>query len=110
MPSLERTTILLVGGRPAQVPPLTLAVERAGGVLLHHDGGREMSLGLLPGLIGRADRVAVALDCVSHAAASAARRMVRDSGKPLEQLPTLSLNALAGVMSRVAQETSRAGG
>ncbi|MGD9507892.1 MAG: DUF2325 domain-containing protein [Geminicoccaceae bacterium] len=97
-------------GRPAQVPPLTRAVERAGGVLLHHDGGREMSLGLLPGLIGRADRVAVALDSVSHAAASTARRLVRLSGKSLDQLPTLSLNALAGVMSKAACEVSRMSG
>jgi hypothetical protein len=109
-PALACTTILLVGGRPAQVPPLTRAVERAGGVLLHHDGGREMSLSLLPGLVGRADRVAVALDCVSHAAASAARRLVRDTGKSLDQLPTLSLNALAGVVSKAAQEISRVNG
>ena len=107
---LERTTILLVGGRPAQVPPLTQAVERAGGTLLHHDGGREMSLSLLPGLVGRADRVALALDCVSHAAAAAARRLVRDAGKSLDQLPTLSLNTLGGVMSKAAQEASRIGG
>ena len=103
MPALDSTTILLVGGRPAQVPPLTLAVEKAGGTLLHHDGGREMSLSLLPGLVGRADRVAVALDSVSHAAASTARRLVRDSGKSLDALPTLSLNALAGVMCKAAQ-------
>lgn len=110
VPDLDQTTILLVGGRPAQVPPLTRAVERAGGVLLHHDGGREMSLSLLPGLIGRADRVAVALDSVSHAAASTARRLVRDSGKSLDQLPTLSLNSLAGVMSKAAHEVSRVSG
>jgi hypothetical protein len=107
--SLDRTIILLVGGRLAQVSPLTRVVERAGGVLLHHDGGREMSLNLLPGLVGRADRVAVVLDCVSHAAASTARRLVRDAGKSLDQLPTLSQNALASVVSRAA-EAGRAGG
>ena len=66
----------------------------APGVLLHHDGGREMSLNLLPGLIGRADRVVVAMDCVSHAAAGAARRLVRDSDKTLDAPPSLSLNSL----------------
>ena len=69
-----------------------------------------MSLSLLPGLVGRADRVALALDCVSHAAAAAARRLVRDAGKSLDQLPTLSLNTLGGVMSKAAQEASRIGG
>jgi hypothetical protein len=69
-----------------------------------------MSLNLLPGLVGRSDRVAVALDCVSHAAASTARRLVRDAGKSLDQLPTLSQNALAGVVSRAAQEISRVNG
>ena len=31
-------------------------LPHAGGTLLHHDGGREMSLSLLPGMVGRADR------------------------------------------------------
>ena len=93
-PALDGDTILLVGGRRGQVPSLAEAISSAGGTLLHHDGGREMSLSLLPGLVGRADRVVVALDCVSHAAAGAARRLVRDKGKSLDALPSLSLNSL----------------
>lgn len=104
-PDLGQATILLVGGRPGQVPFLVQGVARAGGTLLHHDGGREMSLSLLPGLVGRADRVVVALDCVSHAAAGAARRLVRTAGKPLIQLPTLSLTALSTAMSRAGEES-----
>ncbi len=92
--ALDGDTILLVGGRRGQVPSLAEAISSAGGTLLHHDGGREMSLSLLPGLVGRADRVVVALDCVSHAAAGAARRLVRDKGKSLDALPSLSLNSL----------------
>ena len=102
-PNLDHTTILLVGGRPAQVPTLTQAVARAGGTLLHHDGGREMSLGLLPGMVGRSDRVVVALDCVSHAAAAAARRLVRDKGKALSALPNLSLSSLLGAVGTTAE-------
>ncbi len=99
-PALDGDTILLVGGRQAQLPSLTQAIARAGGILLHHDGGREMSLGLLPGLVGRADRVVVALDCVSHAAAGAARRLVRDKGKALDALPSLSLSSLLNAVGR----------
>lgn len=102
-PNLDRTTILLVGGRPAQVPTLTQAVARAGGTLLHHDGGREMSLGLLPGMVGRSDWVVVALDCVSHAAAAAARRLVRDKGKALSALPNLSLSSLLGAVGTMVE-------
>ena len=101
-PALDGGTILLVGGRPAQLPSLTQAVAHAGGTLLHHDGGREMSLSLLPGMVGRADRVVVALDCVSHAAAAAARRLVRDKGKALNALPNLSLNSLLGAVDTAA--------
>ena len=93
--ALDGSTILLVGGRPAQAPALARAVAAAGGTLLHHDGGTEMSLGLLPGLVSRADRVFVALDSVSHAAAGAARRLTRGSGKSLVALPSLSLTSLA---------------
>ena len=58
-----------------------------------------MSLNLLPGLIGRAGRVVVAMDCVSHAAAGAARRLVRDSDKTLDAPPSLSLNSLLDVVA-----------
>ena len=97
---LDGDTILLVGGRRGQVPFLAEVISSAGGTLLHHDGGREMSLSLLPGLVGRADRIVVALDCVSHAAAGAARRLVRDRGKALDALPSLSLNSLLNAVGR----------
>lgn len=93
--ALGGSTILLVGGRPAQAPALARAVATAGGTLLHHDGGTEMSLSLLPGLVSRADRVVLALDSVSHAAAGAARRCARGCGKRLVPLPNLSLTSLA---------------
>jgi hypothetical protein len=42
-------TLLYVGGRTHQVPQLKAVVERAGGVLLYHDGGIEHAPTLLPG-------------------------------------------------------------
>ncbi len=92
----------MVGGRPAQLPALTRAAAGAGGSLLHHDGGLEMNLALLPGLVSRADRIVLALDCVSHAAAGAARRLAQDGAKPLLPLPGLSLAALARALGSAA--------
>ena len=54
-PDLGGAQVLYVGGRANQVPQLKAVVERAGGAFLHHDGGIEHSMTLLPGLIGRAD-------------------------------------------------------
>ena len=54
-PKLGGAVVLYVGGRVNQVPQLRAVVERAGGSLLHHDGGIEHSMTLLPGLISRAD-------------------------------------------------------
>lgn len=76
------------------LPAPARAVASAGGTLLHHDGGTEMNLSLLPGLISRADRIVVALDSVSHAAAGVARRYARGCGKPLLPVPILSLTSL----------------
>lgn len=77
------------------MPRRARAVAAAGGSLLHHDGELEMSLGLLAGLVGRADRVLVALDCVSHAAADATRRLALAAGKPWLPLRHPSLATLA---------------
>ena len=65
-PKLSGAQVLYVGGRPHQVPQLRAVVERAGGVLLYHDGGIEHSTTLLPGLISRADCAIFPIDCISH--------------------------------------------
>jgi hypothetical protein len=62
-PTLHRT-LLYVDGRPAQIGQLRNVAERAGAVLLHHDGGIEDRGGLLPGLISRADAVLFPVDCI----------------------------------------------
>jgi Uncharacterized protein conserved in bacteria (DUF2325) len=49
--------------------------------LLHHDGGVEDQLGLLPGLSSRADLVVFPVDCVSHPAVTAIKAYCRQTGK-----------------------------
>lgn len=78
---LAGTTILYVGGRPHQVAQLRAVIERASGTLLHHDGGVEEHLDLLPGLVSRADMAFFPVDCISHRAALSLKRFCRQAGK-----------------------------
>jgi hypothetical protein len=75
--------------------------ERAGGEFLHHDGGIEHGAALLPALIGRAERVAFPIDCISHDAVATIKRLCRQSGKPYEPLRTASLACLAAALAAV---------
>jgi hypothetical protein len=92
--------VLYVGGRAHQVPELKAVVERAGGVLLHHDGGIEHSMTLLPGLVVRADCTMFPVDCISHDAMGMLKRQCRLSGKTFVPLRTSSVTSLlAGLAS-----------
>jgi hypothetical protein len=106
---LDRRTVLLIGGRPTQVRSIAGAVAEAGGFFLHHDGGVEMRLGLLPGLVNRADHIVVALDSVSHAAANTARRRARAGEKAVTVLPSLSLTGISAALARAEAERRVAG-
>jgi Uncharacterized protein conserved in bacteria (DUF2325) len=86
--------VLYVGGRARQMPELKAVVERAGGVLLYHDGGVEHSLILLPGLVSRADCTMFPVDCVSHDAMGMLKRQCRQAAKPFVPLRTSSLASL----------------
>jgi len=90
--------VLYVGGRAHQVPQLKAVVERAGGDFLHHDGGIEHSIALLPGLVSRAGCAAFPIDCVSHDAMGTVKRLCRQAGKPFIPLRTSSVaSLLAGI-------------
>jgi hypothetical protein len=99
--ALAGRTILYVGGRAGQVPLIRALVERCGGRLLHHDGGIEHNVALLPGLIARADLSLFPVDCVSHDAVAAVKRVCRQAGKPYRPLRTASLGALVAGLSLV---------
>ena len=93
-PDLCGAQVLYVGGRAHQVPQLKAVVEHAGGALLHHDGGIEHSMTLLPGLISRADCAVFPIDCVSHDAVAMLKRQCRQCAKPFIPLRTSSLASL----------------
>jgi len=84
-------TVLYVGGRPAQIGHLRGLTERAGAVFLYHDGGIEEREGLLPGLVSRADAVLFPVDCISHTAMLAVKRLCRQTGKRFVPLRSAGL-------------------
>jgi hypothetical protein len=94
-------TVLYVGGRAHQAPQIKGLIEGAGGRFLHHDGGIEQSSTLLPGLIGRADRVLFPIDCVSHEAVATIKRVCRALGRGYEPLRTASLACVLAALLRM---------
>jgi hypothetical protein len=96
---LSGRTILYVGGRSHQIPQLRALVERTGARFLHHDGGKEQSASLLPGLVSRADALYFPIDCVSHDAVATIKRLCRQLEKPYKPLRTASLAALMSTLA-----------
>jgi hypothetical protein len=95
-------TVLYVGGRAAQIGHLRVLAERAGAILLHHDGGIEERGGLLPGLVSRADAVLFPVDCVSHSAMMLVKRLCRQAGKPLLPLRSTGLAPFCAALKNPA--------
>jgi hypothetical protein len=99
--ALDGLSLLYVGGRPNQLGHLRDLGERLGATFLHHDGGVEDRSGLLAGLVSRADVVLFPVDCVSHEAALAVKRLCRQADKPFLPLRSAGLGsffaALAGL-------------
>jgi hypothetical protein len=86
------------------VPLIKALIERCGGRFLHHDGGLEHNPGLLPGLVGRADLSLFPVDCVSHDAVAAVKRVCRQAGKPYRPLRTSSLTSLLAALAALPRE------
>jgi len=107
IPELGGVQVLYVGGRAHQVPQLKAVVERAGGTLVHHDGGVENSIALLPGLISRADCAVFPIDCVSHHAMGVLKRQCRQSAKPFIPLRTSSLASLLSGLAMLSKTEER---
>ena len=106
-------TILYVGGRSGQTAVLRHAAERCGAMLLRHDA--EQGAALLAGLVGRAALVVFPVDCVSHDAALAVKRLCRQVGRPFRPLRSTGAASLlaalqdAGAMTLAAERWTAAG-
>lgn len=104
---LAAMTILYIGGRANQVPKFKALVERSAGRFLHHDGGLEHSAALLPGLVSRADVSLFPVDCVSHDAVAAIKRVCRQVARPYRPLRTSSLACLLASLAGIRQSLGR---
>ncbi len=94
---LAGKTLLYVGGRTNQVPKLRKIAEERGAGLLHHDGGLAESSSSLARLALRADAVLFPVDCISHSAATAVKKICKQLGKsyfPLRRSGPASFAAL----------------
>lgn len=89
-------TVLYVGGRSGQTQALRQAAARIGIELLHHDAAQGAAL--LPGLVGRADLVVFPVDCVSHEAALAVKRLCRQFGRPFRPLRSTGTSSLLAAL------------
>lgn len=91
--SLRSKRILCVGGRNSLVQHYRALVERHGGEFLHHDGGREESLGAVTRALGTVDAVLCPVDCVSHAACLMVKRACKNMAKPFVPLRSSGLSS-----------------
>ena len=95
---LDGIVMLYVGGRPNQVAPMRMAVERFGATFLHHDGGVENHPNLLPGLASRSNLILFPVDCISHDAANMVKSLCRQGGKRFIPLRSASITSLLTVL------------
>ena len=95
-------TVLYVGGRPQQQSHLKAMATPLGIDLLFHDGGIEDRHGLLAGLVSRAGVVMFPVDCVSHEAVSAVKRLCRNAAKPFVPLRSGGVSSFLAALDRVA--------
>ncbi len=103
MPRLEGMSLLYVGGRPHQLAALRSLAERLGAAFDHHDGGVEEQSTRLAGLVGRADVVLFPVDCVSHEAALAVKRLCRQGGKAFVPLRSGGQGAFLAALAELAE-------
>ncbi len=102
--TLPAQRILYVGGNPGCVERIRALLEAAGGALLVHDGGRHNHPSLLAGLVSQADQVAFPVDCVSHDAALAVKRLCRQVGKPWVALRSSGLGCFLAALATPADD------
>ncbi len=104
---LSGRQVLYVGGLRHQWPCLRKLVERQGGKLLTHDGGREDNRSYLNTLLGRADWVLCPLDQISHDAVQRIKRACRQRSKPCLLLSNAGLSAFVNGRRQLEHNHSR---
>lgn len=99
-PRLDGVTLLYVGGRTHHIAQLRAIAGEAGVAFVHHDGGVEHHLSLLPGLASQADLIMFPVDCISHHAARLAKQLCRHGRKRFIPLRSASATSLLAALQR----------
>ena len=94
-PRLRGKRVLFVGGRSGLRSQYRDLGTRYGCEVLHHDGGIEQSQQHLQQMLTRADAVVCPVDCVSHEACAAVKRLCKKTMKPVLFARTSGLSSLA---------------
>lgn len=100
-PRLRGKRVLYVGGRSGLRCHYRLLAERLGCELLHHDGGLEQSPHRLQQQLAGADAVICPVDCVSHEACAAVKKMCKHCLKPVLFARSSGLSSLAASLSEL---------
>jgi len=102
IPVLSGRSIVYVGGRTNQIGRFRSLVEKAGGRLLHHDGGLEDGTDRLEGALAKGDVVFCPIDCVSHSACLRAKAFCKRAGKCFLPLRSAGLSSFVAGLHEVA--------
>ncbi len=100
-PRLRGKRVLYVGGRSGLKGRYRLLAERFGCELMHHDGGLEQSPHRLQQLLAAADAVVCPVDCVSHEACAAVKRLCKGCLKPVLFARSSGLSSLASSLAEL---------
>lgn len=99
---LAGRTRLYVGGLSRLTEHLRALAARTGAILLTHDGGKQETTSLLPGLVSQADLCLFPVDCVIHLAAAQIKQLCAEAGKPFIPLRAPSLASFAAALADLA--------
>jgi hypothetical protein len=100
-PRLRGKRVLYVGGRSGLKGRYRLLAERFGCELVHHDGGLEQSPHRLQQLLAGADAVVCPVDCVSHEACAAVKKLCKGCLKPVLFARSSGLSSLASSLAEL---------
>ena len=101
--------ILIVGGITKMANHYRDMVEAQGGRLDYHTGNLKNGLRALESRLKRADLVLCPVDCNSHAACNAVKKLGKKHNKPVRMLHRSSLNAISQALGPEPPEAMRAG-
>ena len=101
---LDGKVVVLIGGLAKASMHYEQAIGDLGGNCVRHEGGAHQGHKKLARMVRRADVVFCLVDCVSHGAAAAAKKLCRASEKPCYFLRSSGVSRIRDTLREVAQQ------